>query len=107
MFLFMEDEGWHRYMDELGIRKTIDYLIAMDKPAEWPLMLVDPSGAYVSYLPEGKPWYKCSCPCYEGYYLAGHIGSVKCRTAGELLPGVVWDNVCSKEYRKCPFYKGE
>lgn len=34
MFLFMEDEGWRRYMDELGIRKTIDYLIAMDKPAE-------------------------------------------------------------------------
>lgn len=105
MFMFMEDEGWRRYMDELGIRKTIDYLIAMDKPAEWPFGLVDPSGEYVSYLPEGKPWYKSACPCYEGYYLAGSIGSVKCRTAGELLPGVAWYAVCSKEFCRCPYYK--
>lgn len=105
MFLFMEDEVWRRYMDELGIRRTIEHLIAKGLRAEWPTQVVDPCGEFVSYLPQGKPWYKSDCPCYEGYYLAGGAGTVRCRTAGELLPGVVWYEVCSKDYCKCPFYK--
>lgn len=62
MFLFMDKEAWRQYMDELGIRKTIDYLIAKNLPAEWPTMVLDPSGEYVQYLPGGKPWYKSNCP---------------------------------------------
>ena len=105
MFFFMKEEVWRAHMDELGIQKTIDYLIAKNLPANWPTMVVDPSGEFVQYLPGGKPWYKSDCPCYEGYYLCGGCGSVRCRTAGELLPGIVWDNVCSKEHKNCPFYK--
>lgn len=103
---FFQDEVWRQYMDELGIRETIDYLIAKGLPANWPTGIVDPAGNGVCYLPGGKPWYKSDCPHYEGYYLCGCIGSVRCATAGELLPGIVQYKVCSKEFEKCPFYKG-
>ena len=92
-------------MDELGISETIRLLEEMGRPAAWPLFVVDPSGEFVSFLAGGKPWYRSQCPCYEGYYLRGGTGSVKCRTAGELLPGVVWHNVCSKGFSSCPYYK--
>lgn len=105
MFFFMEEEIWRKYMDELGIRETIQYLQDKGLPADWPTGIVDPDGNGVCYLPEGKPWYKSECPHYEGYYLCGCIGTVRCSIAGELLPGIVWDKVCSKEYTKCPFYK--
>lgn len=107
MFFFMKEEVWRQYMEELGIRKTIDYLTAKGLPANWPTGVVDPSGECVCYLPGGKPWYKSQCPHYEGYYLCGCIGSVRCSTAGELLPGIVQYNVCSKDFKKCPFYKEE
>lgn len=91
-------------MEALGIQKTIDYLRAKGLPAEWPTRVVDPEDKYTSYLPGGKPWYKSDCPCYEGYYLLGGTGAVNCATSGELLPGVVWYEVCRKEYGKCPYY---
>lgn len=105
MFLFVKEAVWRRYMDELGIQKAIDYLKAKGLPAEWPTYVVDPSEEDVIYLPEGKPYYKSACPSYEGKYICGGFGSVRCRTAGELLPGIVWDNICSKDFRRCPFYK--
>lgn len=107
MFFFMKEEVWRKYMDELGIQGAIDHLTAKGLPAYWPEKVVDPTEAGVCYLPGGKPWYKSDCPCYEGYYLCGGIGSVRCRTAGELLPGIVQYKVCSKEYPKCPFFKEE
>lgn len=105
MFFFMEEEVWRQHMDELGIRETIDYLIAKGLPANWPTGIVDPAGNGVCYLPGGKPWYKSACPHYVGYYLHGGLGTVRCNAAGELLPGIVHYKVCSKEYGKCPFYK--
>lgn len=101
----MKDEIWREHMDELGIQETIDYLRGKNLPANWPTMVLDPSGEYVQYLPEGKPWYKSDCPYYEGYYLCGGCGSVACKTAGELLPGIVHYKVCGKDYKICPFYK--
>lgn len=92
-------------MDRLGIQEAIDYLTAKGLPANWPMETVDPSKPGSCYLPAGKPWYKSACPHYEGYYLGGCIGSVRCAAAGELLPGIVQHKVCSKEYDKCPFYK--
>lgn len=107
MFLFVKQEVWRKYMKELGIQEAIDYLAAKGLPTEWPTRVIDPSEKYAVYLPEGKPWNKSTCPCYAGYYLLGGTGTVQCRTAGELLPGIVWLKVCSKEYCKCPFYKEE
>lgn len=105
MFLFMEEEVWRQHMDALGIQEAIDYLIAKDLPANWPTGVVAPNREGVRYLPGGKPWYQAQCPHYEGYYLCGGLGSVRCSTAGELLPGIVQYKVCSKEYSKCPFYE--
>ena len=110
MFLFVSEEIWHKHMEELGIQAIVDDLIAKGKPASWPTKVVDPSEKGTVYLPEGKPWYQSACPCYDGYYLCGGTGSVRCRTAGELLPGCVWYSVCSKDFCSCPFYiegKGE
>lgn len=104
MYFFMKEEVWRQYMDELGIQKTIDYLAAKGLPATWPTEVVDPSDFGACYLPGGKPWYRSECPCYDGYYLSGGIGSVKCNAAGELLPGSVHHYICKKEYEKCPFF---
>lgn len=108
MFFFMQDEVWRKYMEELGIQEAIENLIAKNLPANWPTMVVAPSGQGVQYLQKGKPWYRSDCPFYEGYYLCGGTGTVRCSTAGELLPGIVQYKVCSKEYSQCPFFqKGE
>lgn len=106
MFFFTE-EIWREYMQEMGIQETVDYLREKGLPANWPTGVVNPKGAGVCYMLEGKPWYKSECPQYEGYYLCGGTGSVQCKTAGELLPGVVQYKVCSKDYKKCPFFKEE
>ena len=92
-------------MDELGITEVVRHLEALGRPAEWPLYVVDPAEKGACWLPDGKPWYKSPCPCYEGYYLLGGTGSVKCRATEELLPGVVWHKTCSKDYARCPYYK--
>lgn len=92
-------------MEELGIRKVIDDLAAKGRPADWPAKVVDPSDPGVCYLPNGELGHRSKCLYYEGYYLCGGAGSVRCKTAGELLPGIVNHCVCSKEYEKCPFYK--
>lgn len=102
---FLEMEGWRKDMEALGIQKTIDYLQAKGLPAEWPTRVADPEDKYTFYLQKGKPWYKSACPCYEGYYLGGGAGAVKCAAAGELLPGVVWYGVCQIEYGKCPYFR--
>lgn len=92
-------------MEELGIQEAIDYLEGKGLPTEWVTRIPDINSTYSFFHPLGKPWYRSACPCYEGYYLGGTSGAVQCSTAGELLPGIIWDNVCSKGYEKCPFYK--
>lgn len=92
-------------MEELGIQRAIEHLKAKGLPARWPTMVADPSDNSTFFLPKGKPHNKSDCPCYEGYYLDGLSGAVRCSGTGELLPGIVWNNVCSKEYGKCSFYK--
>lgn len=104
MFFFTE-EVWRPYMEELGIQNAIDYLEGIGKPSDWVTRIPDIYLSHVFFLADGKPWYRSQCPCYEGYYLSGIDAAAKCSVAGELLPGIVWDNVCSKGYEKCPFYK--
>lgn len=87
MFFFDEEETWRKHMKEMGIQEAVDYLREKGLPANWPAGVVNPKGAG------------------EGYYLCGGIGSIQCKTAGELLPGVVQYKVCSKDYKKCPFFK--
>ena len=107
MFFFDEEKEpvWRKYTEELGIRQAEDYLKGKGLPAQWPSQVADPDDPYVFYHPQGKPWYRSQCGCYEGYYLGGS-GAVKCSAVGELLPGYVWDSMCRKDYEKCPFYQG-
>ena len=104
---FFEMEVWRGYLEELGLRRNIAYLEAKGLPSGWVTKIVDPGVFGAVFEEKGMPHYRSQCPCFEGYWLLGGTGSVQCRTAGELLPGPVWYNVCSKVYRKCPFYKEE
>ena len=107
IMFFLEMEEWRQYMEELGIQRAVDSLKAMDLPAEWPTKVADPNDPHTFFKPEGKPNYTSKCPCYQGYYLDGLSGAVQCNGIGELLPGVVWYQTCSKGYEKCPYYKKE
>ena len=90
-------------MKELGIQQAVEYLQAKGLPGTWPTQVADPDDGGTFFLPKGKPYNKSDCHCYEGYYLDGISGAVQCSGAGELLPGIVWDNVCSKDYNLCPY----
>ena len=103
---FFEMEVWREYAEELGIARVIRDLEARGKVTTWVTKVVDP-GEFGSVFEEmGKPHYRSGCPSYEGYWLHGGTGAVQCRAAGELLPGVVWYNICEKRHDTCPFCKG-
>lgn len=108
MFFFMEEKKppvWRQYMEELGIQKDIDYLKSKRLPHEWPIHVVDLANPATLKATAVAGLYKSQCQHYDGFWLCGGTGSVECATAGELLPGNVWYNVCSKKYRQCPFYR--
>lgn len=102
---FFEMEEWRKYMKELGIQQAVEHLQAKGLPAQWPTKVADPNDSSTFFLQKGKPYNKSNCPCYEGYYLDGLFGAVKCSGTGELLPGIVWDKVCSKNFNICPYFK--
>ena len=109
MFLFMDEKQpcWWRYIDVLGIQSVIDNLKEKGLPARWPTQVPDPAAFGTLFLPKGKGFscYKSACPSYEGFYLHGGIGAVKCKTCQELLPGIVIDKMCQKDYTACPYHK--
>ena len=72
--------------------------------SEWIMNTVDPNDPGAVFLPNGKKLYRSDCPNYKGYWLCGHVGSVKCEVCAELLPGLQWDIMCKKDYSKCKFY---
>ena len=90
---------------ELGLQKTVDYLQAKGLPSQWPLCVPDPEDKYAVKATVTAGSYKSQCPYYRGYWLHGGCGGVECAAAGEVVPGCVWYNLCSKEYTGCPFYK--
>lgn len=105
MFLFIKEPEWQKYRQELGIQRAVDYLAGRGLSARWPEQTPDPMEFGCVYVPKGKPYNPSRCPEYEGYYLHGGCGGVKCRAAGEILPGIAWDTVCRNDFTKCPFYK--
>ena len=110
MFFFDKDPDWLQYVEELGIQAVIDHLKSRGQPCEWPLCVADPEDKFVSFLPHGKGFncYKSKCPHYEGYYLGGARSAVGCDACPDLLPGIVVDTMCTKDFTSCPYYlKGE
>ena len=105
MFFFGKEPAWQKYKQELGVQRAVDYLKGKGLPARWPEQVPDPKEHGCLYVPGGKPYNRSNCPEYEGYYLYGGCGGVKCRAAAEILPGIAWDTVCRNDFTKCPFYK--
>ena len=107
MFFFGMNGGvWSgRYVVELGIQKVVDHLQAKGLPSQWPLEVPDPDDRATLKATVTAGNYKSQCLHYRGYWLCGGGGGVECAAAGEIIPGCVWYNLCSKEYTGCPFYK--
>ena len=105
MFFFEREPVWRQHMEELGIQKVVDNLKRKGLPCEWPTEVVNPENVFALKAKVTAGCYKSNCPHYEGYWLHGGAGSVECAAAGELLPGVVWYETCSKRHEECPFYK--
>ena len=109
MFFFHCDMGYgewsERYAAELGIQRMVDDLTQKGLPSRWPMMVPDITAPFVLKATVTAGSYKSQCPHYRGYWLHGGCGGVECGAAGEIIPGVVWYNICSKGYTGCPFYK--
>lgn len=73
---------------------------------EWVDKIIDPNKSGVVFLKNGKLSYKSDCHNYEGYFLCGGFGSVKCKCAG-LLPGIVGNKICFTKDLKCPYLEQE
>lgn len=73
---------------------------------EWVDKIIDPNRSGVVFLKNGKLGYKSDCHNYEGFYLCGGFGSVKCKCAG-LLPGVVGNKICFSKDLHCPYLEQE
>ena len=86
-----------------GFSEARDYLDRKGLSSTWVDEVVDPSGRLACFEKNGKPHYRSECPAYEGYRLDGSTGSVQCRNVPFLLPGLQWDNTCSKNPEQCPF----
>ncbi len=92
-------------MDDLPqeYKQVKDDLIEKGRPWEWILKTVDPNDKYAAFLRDGKPWYRSECPNYEGYWLCGGTGSVQCKAAEKMLPGIHHVLFCGKEFGTCPY----
>lgn len=107
MFFFDKEPVWRQYIKELGIQDVMDSLKEKGYPNQWPAKVADIDSPYTFYHPGGKGWscYRAECPNYEGYYLDGLYGGVKCTGCPEVLPGIVVGTMCRKEFTACPFYR--
>lgn len=78
------------------------------RPFGWVSKIVDTSEKYSIYCPHGGHHNRSSCPHYEGFWLSGCIGSVQCALSKELLPGIVWNEVCKcNGGESCPLKGGK
>lgn len=99
--------SWWRYLEELGIQRVMDDLEKRGHPNQWPAKVADIESPFTFYHPGGKGFscYRADCPNYEGYYLDGLCGGVKCKGCPEVLPGIVVDTMCRKNYELCPYFR--
>ncbi len=87
------------------LEQEITRLKEKKKPVDWLLKVVDPKEPTAIFLKDGKAHYRSQCPQYEGFWLDGGIGSVQCKAANQLLPGIFWYRLCQSECSKCPYTK--
>lgn len=97
----------NKLWDLPGFMDARNYLRSKGLPDTWIDDVVDPSSKLACFIKDGKPWYRSECPEYEGFWLEGSTGSVQCRMVPFLMPGLQWDNTCSKNPGLCPFRSKE
>lgn len=88
-----------------GFKEAIAGLEKRGRLTGWVTEIVDKENPDALFLKKGKPWYKSECPCFEGYWLDGGIGSVQCSVHEGLIPGLMWQNTCRVSFEKCPYLK--
>lgn len=86
-----------------GFQEIREHLQSAGQPASWVDEVVDPQKPLSCFLKLGKPWYRSDCPCYEGFWLHGGLGSVQCAKVPYLLPGLMHYTTCRKYPVECPF----
>ena len=78
------------------------------RPFGWVSRNVDTSEKARIFCPHGGHHNRSSCPHYEGFWLSGGIGSVQCALSKELLPGIIWNEVCKcNGGESCPLKGGK
>ena len=81
-------------------------IVSKGYKADWVREIIDPNESGVVFLKNGKLSYKSNCHNYEGFYLLGGFGSVKCKCTG-LLPGVIGNEICFRKDPHCPYLQKE
>ena len=81
-------------------------IVSKGYKGDWVSETIDLNKSGVVFLKNGKLGYKSSCHNYDGYYLLGGFGSVKCKCAG-LLPGVIGNKICFLKDLHCPYLEQE
>ena len=98
----------YEHCDSLpGFAEAKEKLELGGRPSGWITDVVDTTEPYAMFLKKGKANYKSACPHYEGYWLLGGTGSVQCRAADGLLPGLQYSLHCEKNCENCLFYRGK
>ncbi|MBQ8248053.1 MAG: hypothetical protein IJZ42_13075 [Lachnospiraceae bacterium] len=87
-----------------GFAEVKQRLEEQERPSAWIYNVIDTSEPFAMFLRKGKGNYKSSCPHYEGYWLLGGSGSVQCKAADGLLPGLQYSLFCAKNCENCKFY---
>ena len=88
-----------------GFAEAREYLRSKGLPFGWVDRVVSPDEPGTVFVKKGIPFERSDCPEYEGCWLCGGFGSVRCRAVPFLLPGLQWDKTCSKDPERCQFRK--
>lgn len=94
------------YIELPGVLEVVRRIEEAGGRAEWVTEAVDKSEGHVCF-DNGKKFkcYKSDCPHYVGYWFSGGSAGVECRCCYKLIPGIQHDLFCSREYKKCVFYR--
>lgn len=67
--------------------------------------IVDREAAGSHYNKYGLPINRSRCPLYKGYWCNDSYGSVQCAASSALLPDIVYQLACSRDYENCPYLR--
>lgn len=93
-----------KLIDLPGFLKVKESLESKGYGTEWILETVDPDEFGAVFVTNGS-MYKSGCQFFAGMWLDGGISSVHCYAHDRLLPGLMYDTTCGKDYGECPFRK--